>query len=80
MNTEPDYVGMIGSKRRTRIVLDRLREAGFNEEKLERVHAPIGLDIGAVTPEEVALAILAEMIAVRRGGKGLPLSLQRRSG
>jgi xanthine dehydrogenase accessory factor len=79
MTSDPDYVGMIGSKRRTNIVLERLRQAGFAEEKLKRVHAPIGLDIGAVTPEEVALAILAEIIAVRRGGKGQPLSLQRRS-
>jgi xanthine dehydrogenase accessory factor len=70
----PDYVGLIGSKRRTRIVLERLREAGVGSEQLEKVHAPIGLDIGAVTPEEVALAILAEIVAVRRGGNGRPLS------
>ncbi len=67
---DTDYVGLIGSRRRTRIVLDRLREAGVTSEQLEKVHAPIGLDIGAVTPEEVALAILAEIVAVRRGGKG----------
>ena len=71
---EPDYVGLIGSKRRTRIVLERLREAGVGAEQLEKVHAPIGLDIGAVTPEEVALAIIAEIVAVRRGGSGRPLS------
>ncbi|MEP6741706.1 MAG: XdhC/CoxI family protein [bacterium] len=68
--SEPDYVGLIGSKRRTRIVLERLREAGIGSEQLKKVHAPIGLDIGAVTPEEVALAILAEVVAVRRGGSG----------
>ena len=73
-SSDPDYVGLIGSKRRTRIVLDRLRTAGVAEEKLKRVHAPIGLDIGAVTPEEVALAIIAEIVAVRRGGKGGKLS------
>ncbi len=67
---KPDYVGLIGSRRRTRIVLDRLRQAGIAEEQLQRVHAPIGLDIGAVTPEEVALAILAEIVAARRGGTG----------
>lgn len=70
---DPDYVGLIGSKRRTRIVLERLRAAGIAEEKLQHVHAPIGLDIGAVTPEEVALAIIAEMVAVRRGGKATSL-------
>lgn len=69
-----DYVGLIGSKRRTRIVLERLRESGLGPEQLAKVHAPIGLDIGAVTPEEVALAIIAEIVSVRRGGTGGPLS------
>jgi len=77
MKTGADYVGLIGSKRRTRIVLDRLRETGINPEMLERVHAPIGLDIGAVTPEEVALAIMAEIVVVRRGGNGRSLSVKR---
>lgn len=76
--SDADYVGLIGSKRRTNIVLQRLRESGAAEEKLENVHAPVGLDIGAVTPEEVALAIMAEIVAVRRGGKGGSLSAWRR--
>src|SRR5215813_11832823 len=59
----PDYVGLIGSKRRTSIVIDRLRDAGVSEEQLGKIHAPIGLDIGAVSPEEVALAIMAEIVA-----------------
>jgi xanthine dehydrogenase accessory factor len=74
----PDYVGMIGSKRRTNIVLKRLRATGCDETVLNAVRAPIGLDIGAVTPEEVALSILAEIIAERRGGTYLPLSAWRR--
>jgi len=73
-----DYIGLIGSKRRTNIVLQRLSDDGFDAARLERVHAPVGLDIGAVTPEEVALAIMAEVVAVRRGGKGGPLSAWRR--
>jgi xanthine dehydrogenase accessory factor len=73
-----DYIGLIGSKRRTNMVLRRLSEDGFEATKLERVHAPVGLDIGAVTPEEVALAIMAEVVAVRRGGKGGSLSTWRR--
>jgi xanthine dehydrogenase accessory factor len=77
--TRPDYVGMIGSKRRTNFVLDKLREEGADENELKRVRAPIGLDIGAVSPEEVALAILAEIVGERRGGKGAPLSSWRRS-
>ncbi|MBA2503592.1 MAG: XdhC family protein [Pyrinomonadaceae bacterium] len=75
----PDYVGMIGSKRRTNIVLERLREEGFDENVLREVRAPVGLDIGAVTPEEVALAILAEIVALRRNGSGAPLSAWRRA-
>ncbi|MEK6335199.1 MAG: XdhC family protein [Acidobacteriota bacterium] len=75
---KPDYVGMIGSKRRTNIVLEKLRESGADEERLQRVHAPIGLDLGAVSPEEVALAILAEIVAARLGGSGAPLSHSRR--
>lgn len=79
LSARPDYVGMIGSKRRTNIVLERLREAGFEEALLNEVRAPVGLDIGAVTPEEVALSILAEIVAHRRGGTCAPLSAWRRT-
>lgn len=79
IDSRPDYVGMIGSKRRTNIVLQKLRDEGADENELKRVRAPIGLDIGAVSPEEVALAILAEIVAERRGGSGAPLSSWRRS-
>jgi xanthine dehydrogenase accessory factor len=78
VQANPDYVGLIGSKRRTSIVIDRLREAGIAAEQLEKIHAPIGLDIGAVSPEEVALAIMAEIVTAHRGGTGAPLSLRRR--
>ena len=78
MSARPDYMGLIGSKRRTNIVLEHLREAGVDEERLRKIRAPVGLDIGAVSPEEVALAILAEIVAERRGGTGLPLSGWRR--
>jgi len=78
VRANPDYVGLIGSKRRTSIVIDRLREAGISDEQLRKIRAPIGLDIGAVTPEEVALAIMAEIVAERRGGSGGSLSAWRR--
>ena len=78
VRANPDYVGLIGSKRRTSIVIERLRESGIPDEQLRNIHAPIGLDIGAVTPEEVALAILAEIIAERRSATGGSLSSWRR--
>jgi xanthine dehydrogenase accessory factor len=61
------YVGLIGSVRKVRGVFEKLREEGVSEERLQRVHAPIGVAVGAVTPEEIAVSILAEMTAVRRG-------------
>ncbi len=71
------YLGMIGSKRRIKIVLESLH-TGDPEVKLSRVHAPIGLDIGACTPEEIAISIMAEVILVRRGGSGTALSSSSR--
>ena len=78
--SNPDYTGLIGSKRRTSIVIERLREKGATDEQLKKIHAPIGLDIGAVSPEEVALAIIAEIVAERRGASGESLSAWRRRG
>ena len=78
VHTDPDYIGLIGSKRRTSIVIDRLRDKGASEERLKKIHAPIGLDIGAISPEEVALAIIAEIVAVRRDTSGGSLSAWRR--
>ncbi len=70
----PAYLGMIGSRRRTATVLQHLREEGFSEDDLARVHTPIGLDINAETPEEIALAILGEIVLIRKGGTGRMLS------
>ena len=67
------YVGMIGSRRRTVTVLQHLADEGLPVEDLEAVHTPIGLDIGSETPEEIAMAILAEMLMGRRGGTGKPM-------
>lgn len=66
VGTKARYVGMIGSKRKTIAVFRELRREGIAAHLFERVHAPIGLDIGAVTPEEIAISITAELIAVRR--------------
>jgi xanthine dehydrogenase accessory factor len=59
------YIGMIGSKRKVRMVLDYLREKGVKKEILESVHAPIGIDINSETPQEIAISIVAELIQVR---------------
>jgi xanthine dehydrogenase accessory factor len=64
------YVGMIGSRRRTDIVLQHLADEGLDAAALEAVHTPIGIDIGAETPEEIAVSILSEIILERRGGSG----------
>jgi xanthine dehydrogenase accessory factor len=66
VNTEAAYIGMIGSKKKVNTIFANLRSKGVCEELLKNVHAPIGLDIDAETPEEIAVSILAEIIKVRR--------------
>ncbi len=63
------YIGALGSRKTHASRLERLRAAGFGEEKLARIHAPIGVEIHAQTPEEIALAVMAEIVKVRRGGE-----------
>lgn len=66
---EPAYTGMIGSKRRVAIVLGDLKDAGFDKQRIARIHAPIGIRIGAQTPSEIAVSIMAEIIEVKRAGR-----------
>jgi len=66
VQTSARYIGMIGSKRKTIAVFRELTREGMSPGLFERVHAPVGLDIGAITPEEIAVAIAAELIATRR--------------
>ncbi len=66
VQTRTRYVGMIGSKRKVIEIFKTLQKEGVPAQLFDRVHAPVGLDIGAVTPEEIAVAITAELIAVRR--------------
>jgi xanthine dehydrogenase accessory factor len=71
------YLGLIGSRAKVVRIFDVLREEGMPPECLERVRAPIGLEIGAVTPAEIAISILAELIAVRRGVNTAALAMKR---
>ncbi len=66
VQTRARYVGMIGSRRKTIAIYKELQKEGLPAHLFERVHAPVGLDIGAVTPEEIAVSITAELIAIRR--------------
>jgi xanthine dehydrogenase accessory factor len=65
LTTDARYIGMIGSRRKINLLYEKLLEEGFTKQDLERVHAPIGLAIGAETPEEIAVSIVAELIQVR---------------
>lgn len=71
LRTPAGYVGMIGSRRKVALLRGRLAAEGFTQEELDRLHAPIGLDIGAETPGEIAVSIVAELIAVQRRGAHL---------
>jgi xanthine dehydrogenase accessory factor len=71
------YLGLIGSRAKVARIYDLLIAEGMPVECLERVHAPIGFDIGAVTPAEIAVSILAELIAVRRGASTAGLAMKR---
>jgi len=68
VKTAAKYIGMIGSKRKTLTILKRLSKKGVPEEAMRRVYSPIGISIGAVTPEEIALSIVCELVKIRRLG------------
>lgn len=75
MGGRAGYLGMIGSRLRVAAIRKSLRDEGTPAEMLGRLHSPIGLDIGAETPAEIAVAILAEIVLARRGGDGRPLTM-----
>ncbi len=68
-NTKAKYIGMIGSRRKATVVKEHLMEKGVSPSQLDRLHSPMGLVIGADTPEEIAISILAEIIKIKRTGK-----------
>ena len=77
LRREPAYIGLLGSRKRGRAVLDFLAAEGFTPEELARVHVPVGLDLGAETAAEIALAAVAEALAVRNGRTARSLTRRR---
>lgn len=73
VDPQPAYIGMIGSRRRVRATYAQLMEEGIPRERIAEVHAPVGLDVGAETPAEIAVAVMAEIVLCWRGGSGEPL-------
>jgi len=78
MPVQPHYIGMIGSRRRVRAAFSALLDAGTPRDQLARVHAPIGIEVGAETPAEIAVSIAAELVQVRRGADPASLTLKER--
>lgn len=73
LSKEPGFVGMLGGRPKIRALFSRLKENGWPEEVLEQIHAPIGLDIGGQKPAEIAVSILAEILAAKYGGTCKPM-------
>jgi xanthine dehydrogenase accessory factor len=78
--SQAQYVALIASRKRSKLVMEYLREEGFPQTELERVRAPAGLDLGAKTPEEIALCVMSEMVLIRRHGSGLPMREKPQAG
>ena len=78
MEVEPPYIGMIGSRRRVRAAFAQLVNEGLPRDRLEQIRAPLGLDIGAETPAEIAVSVAAEIVLLWRGGAGSPLADKER--
>ena len=75
LKTDCEYIGMLGSKRKVRLFLNSMKEQGHSTVSLARVHSPVGLDLGAETPEEIAVSVMAEIMMERNGTGGKSLSL-----
>ena len=78
LRTPASYVGLLGSKRKTILIFEELIRNGYDPDELRRINAPIGLDIGGRTPEEIALSVMSEIVAFRLGGNGGSMKLQER--
>ncbi len=77
VKTRARYIGLLGSRRKTILIADMLREHGIADERIRAIHAPVGLDLGGRTPAEIALSVLAEITKERYQGTGVALSKER---
>ena len=77
LRIKPRYVGLLGSRRKSAMIYQSLHQKGFSIEEIRQVHTPVGLNIGAISPEEIAVSIMAEIVMCRRGGTGAPMTDDR---
>lgn len=75
LDSDAAFIGVIGSKRRWKVTVDKLKELGITKEKIAKVHSPIGLELQAETPEEIAVSIMAEILMLRNGGSGKSMNV-----
>lgn len=78
IRTPARYVGLLGSKRKTLEIYKNILKENIPMERIREIHAPIGLHIGAITPEEIAVSIIAEIIMIQRGGNGTPMKMDKK--
>ena len=78
VRSKAGYVGILGSKRKNLLIFEELFRKGISEERIRTVRAPVGLDLGGRTPEEIALSIMSEIVALRHGASGVPLQMDNR--
>jgi xanthine dehydrogenase accessory factor len=79
LDTKAAYIGVIGSRRRWTMTWKQLIERGVDEKTLNRVHSPVGLELNADTPEEIAVSIMAEILMLRDGGDGRIMKVEKRT-
>ena len=78
LKTKAKYIGLVGSKRKTILIYKELLKKKISPETLKKVYAPIGLDIGAITPEEIAVSIMAQVVQFYMGGSGKALTMEEK--
>ncbi|MSP79187.1 MAG: XdhC/CoxI family protein [Dehalococcoidia bacterium] len=78
LRSKAGYIGLLGSRRKSILIFEEMFRKGIPEDRINSVHAPVGLDIGGRTPQEIAVSIIAEILAVRLGGSGAPMKMDQK--